>query len=620
MQEYLKYINGLRGISILLVVLYHTTQHKYLENAFLGVDIFFVISGFILTYKYLEKINIKTFFINRFKRIIPTLTLTIIISLLILELYVNDSFTYNENISLIRNTLFFINNLYLLENINYFHPEVSNLLAYHLWSLSIEEQFYIIFPFIILIGKNNHKYIIFIFLILFMIFLFSSITIANKDLGLNQSLIITTQNFFHPLIRFLEILFGCIAAIFVKKTKIKIHFVFIYLALLLITYLYLFESFSNKHHPGFITIIFSLLISFLIMSLYLNKNNYINKILEIKFFQVYGNISYTLYLLHIPLIFIWSEYFENTTMIEEGVLFLLISLASFMVWKWYEYPLYKGKIKYSQILSFITIYLILILISFKLNKDIDVTSNYKFQKVFDEKETFNKCFFTTDNIKEIKPDCFKIDESKKNIVFWGDSLASSIAITFKKKYEEFNIITFTGSSCTPRHYSDEYNDFDGEHCKILNKIATNFISKNKNLKVIVHSKGKFMRFDPEVIPNVKYDIIGISPRWRGHMLDLIQPDYSKNKFYTSTDLKNEIFEADTDYKSYFIQFENVNYISLLDNLCQKNNASNNLECLVFIKNNNKIIPYSFDHIHISFDMAGFLYENFLFDRIFENEY
>jgi peptidoglycan/LPS O-acetylase OafA/YrhL len=617
MQEYFKFINGLRGISILLVVLYHTTQHKYLENAFLGVDIFFVISGFILTYKYLEKINIKTFFINRFKRIIPTLTLTIIISLLILNLYVSDSFTYNQNISLIRNTLFFINNLYLLENINYFHPEVSNLLTYHLWSLSIEEQFYIIFPFIILIGKNNHKYIIFIFLILFAIFLFSSITLVNKDLGLDQPLMISAQNFFHPLIRFLEILFGCIAAILVKKTKIKIHFVFIYLTLLLISYLYFFTSFSNQYHPGFITIIFSSLISFFILCLYLNKNNYINKVLEIKFFQIYGNISYTLYLLHIPLIFTWSKYFENTILIEKIMSFLIISIASFMVWKWYEYPLYKGKIKYSQILSFITIYIILILVCFKLNKDIDVTSNYKFQQIFDENKTFNKCLISSD-IKKIEPDCFKVDESKKNIVFWGDSLASALAITFKKKYKEFNVITFTGSSCTPRHYSEEYDDFDGKHCKVVNNIATNFISKNKNLKIIVHSLGRFKRFDPEVLPNIKYDVIGISPRWRGHMLGIITPDYSKNKFYTSTGLENEIFKADTDYKSYFKKFDNVNYVSLLDILCQENNERDDLECLVFIKNNNKVITYSFDHMHMSYDMAGFLYENFLIDRIFKN--
>ena len=105
MSKYFDYINGLRGISILLVVLYHTTQHEYLENAFLGVDIFFVISGFILTYKYIEKINLKTFFIKRFKRIVPTLILTIIISLFIIELYVKDGFTYNENISLIRNSV-----------------------------------------------------------------------------------------------------------------------------------------------------------------------------------------------------------------------------------------------------------------------------------------------------------------------------------------------------------------------------------------------------------------------------------------------------------------------------------------------------------------------------------
>ena len=152
---YINYINGLRGISIILVLFYHLFDTNIFRNGFLGVDFFFVISGFILTYKYYtEQISLRVFFYNRFKRLIPSLVLCLIFVYLILTLLIKDALILSENFNLIKSTLFFYNNFYLLNTINYFNSNIENYLTYHLWSLSIEEQFYIIFPFLILLGKN----------------------------------------------------------------------------------------------------------------------------------------------------------------------------------------------------------------------------------------------------------------------------------------------------------------------------------------------------------------------------------------------------------------------------------------------------------------------------------
>ena len=101
---YINFINGLRGISIILVLFYHLFDTNIFRNGFLGVDFFFVISGFILTYKYhSQKFNLKTFFYNRFRRIIPSLVLCIIFVHLLLFLLVNDNFILKENYKLIPN-------------------------------------------------------------------------------------------------------------------------------------------------------------------------------------------------------------------------------------------------------------------------------------------------------------------------------------------------------------------------------------------------------------------------------------------------------------------------------------------------------------------------------------
>jgi peptidoglycan/LPS O-acetylase OafA/YrhL len=613
MKEYFGYLNGLRGISILLVVTYHITDHKLFKNGFLGVDIFFVISGFILTYKYLDNINLKTYFLNRVKRIIPTLLLTLIFSILIMNFYIKDSYIFNENIKLIRNTLFFVNNLYLLKNIDYFNPEVSNFLTYHLWSLSIEEQFYLIFPFVMLF-KNNHKVIIFISILFFIIFFFSSIVIVDRGLGLDDLFFVKSQNFFNPLVRFIEILIGCISAIIVKN-KFRINSLMSYFILAVIVSIYFFGNFANENHPGFITILFSLLLSSFIISLHSNKNNYLNYFLNLKFFQIFGYISYTLYLLHIPILFLIFHYFKNENLLINIFSFSLVSIISFFVWKFYELPIYKNNLNKKKIFTIIAVYMILFFISFQEKKDMSISSDYKFAGTIDDKMTYNNCFFTNENFGKISNKCFEIDKSKKNIIFWGDSLASSLAIVFKKTYKEYNVLTFTGSSCTPRIHNSDYNDFDGTHCKIVNELATNFISKNNDLKVIVHSRNRFTKFNPSLDQKNNFIVLGITPRWKGDMLAFEKLDNTKKTQTSNLGLVSDIFKYDMEYIEYFEKFKNAKYISMLNYLCHVEQETVSNKCITLIKYKNEIIPYTYDHIHISYFMAKYIYESFLKELI-----
>ena len=177
MIKYRSDIDSLRGYAVVAVILYHF-KVPFFQGGYIGVDIFFVISGYLITSIIFREIMDKKFdFINfyerRIRRIIPILFFVLIISILVQ----NKLFLYDEKIDfykIILSIIFFVSNLWFAQSGSYFEPDVSNSHLLHTWSLSIEEQFYLIFPiFLFLIYKRN---LILILIVLFLI----SFLLANN--------------------------------------------------------------------------------------------------------------------------------------------------------------------------------------------------------------------------------------------------------------------------------------------------------------------------------------------------------------------------------------------------------------------------------------------------------
>ena len=157
-------IDGLRGIAVLLVVFYHFEKiflnTKFFQGGFVGVDIFFVISGYLITsilfneLKISKKISFKDFYIRRIKRILPVLSLVILFTLIITYfLFIPEKFTFTVKSA--NSSWFFFSNIFFWKQLSTYHAEEStNIPLLHTWSLSVEEQFYILFPiFIFLLFK-----------------------------------------------------------------------------------------------------------------------------------------------------------------------------------------------------------------------------------------------------------------------------------------------------------------------------------------------------------------------------------------------------------------------------------------------------------------------------------
>ena len=205
-------IDGLRAIACLAVVLYHAFPNR-LPGGFIGVDIFFVISGFLISSilfrnlfnpKTPGKVNIIDFYVRRIKRIFPALIAVLLFCIVIGNIaFLPDE--YNKLAKHIFGGSTYISNIMLFKESGEYFNESSNLKPLlHLWSLGVEEQFYIVFPiFLWLLYKSKLN------------FLFSLIIFTLISFFLNKNAVthgLTSKAFYMPWMRFWELSSGAILA------------------------------------------------------------------------------------------------------------------------------------------------------------------------------------------------------------------------------------------------------------------------------------------------------------------------------------------------------------------------------------------------------------------------
>jgi peptidoglycan/LPS O-acetylase OafA/YrhL len=171
-------IDGLRAIAVLAVIFYHVEFYfndlKLFSGGFIGVDIFFVISGYLITSIIIKEIkqnnrfSLASFYMRRARRILPALFFTIFISIFFAwHFLIPSSFIQFSN-SIISSIFFFSNYFFYFEGLVYNSDQSLLKPLLHTWSLSVEEQFYIFFPIILIfVNKFFKEKLLFVFFLLF---------------------------------------------------------------------------------------------------------------------------------------------------------------------------------------------------------------------------------------------------------------------------------------------------------------------------------------------------------------------------------------------------------------------------------------------------------------------
>lgn len=321
---YLSHVDGLRAVAVLFVLLFHLDISVF-RGGFIGVDVFFVISGFLITrmvlneYKTTGKINFGKFYMRRIRRLIPAVLVTMILSTVIAVLLFSPSMLRHHGISMTA-ALFSISNWHFWRGSGYFDTMWEFEPLMHTWSLSVEEQFYLFWPALINIIASLEVPFSLVHGTLFLggLILNISWVLLEFDTKAKSSL------FFFTPFRVYEFVMGA-QTVFLHQRDYSEHVrtvcVVSGLSLISLSALTFSESIFYPHA-------YALLPCFgTVLSILGGECKSARLILDNDICRYIGRISYSLYLYHWPLIIFFKYYLMRELNIQEKVILLLTSFA-----------------------------------------------------------------------------------------------------------------------------------------------------------------------------------------------------------------------------------------------------------------------------------------------------
>lgn len=409
-------INSLRFFAALLVLLSHLSITGF-QNGFIGVDIFFVISGFFITSildQKLDKEKIKKFILSRIKRIIPNLFLICFLIFFLSVKLLPNYILENLYINFLSSIFGFANINFTIQSGDYFGPSSSTNPFLHIWSLSVEKHFYLIFLLIFILFNS--------FLKEFKIYFIIILTLISFLLSLDISKI--NHFYYFTPIRIFEFGIGCLAYLFYNDKKLEYqNYLSLFAILIFIVSMVFIEK--NVGIPGYQIIFPCLAIAIILVTPNSLFNNFINS----NSLSYLGKISFLIYLVHWPIIIFTGFYYEITTINKIFIFIVSILISSFL------FHTYENTIRYSDKKFYIFLlisFLINLLIIFFYVTKVGGKDENQFQKMILENRYLR--YGEEKNISK-----FNFDSVEKNsILFIGDSFADDIFLGLKEDSFKIN--------------------------------------------------------------------------------------------------------------------------------------------------------------------------------------
>ena len=325
--SYFGHVDGLRGIAVLVVVLYHL-EFKTFSGGFVGVDIFFTISGFLITrliyneFLTTGSFNFRHFYLRRCLRLFPALFAIFIFNLIGMSLLFSSKDMANACGSMVY-TLVPLSNFYFWMEAGYFDASAKLKPFLHMWSLAVEEQFYFFWPATLFFFWRKLPRS----LLLGLVFLFAFASVLITEVVLHTS---QPAAFYLPFFRVFEFLIGALLVLLPKITvSSRVSGVLVFLGFTFILAPVVYYN-NTTQFPGFHALIPCLGAALLIQ--FGNQNRISSYLLTNRLILKIGLISYSLYLIHWPLLIFWQYYNMAGLSLSDTYMLLCLSLllAHFM--------------------------------------------------------------------------------------------------------------------------------------------------------------------------------------------------------------------------------------------------------------------------------------------------
>lgn len=500
-------IDGLRAVAILMVVLFHIWPNL-LPGGFIGVDIFFVISGFLITsiinFEITNNIfSFKSFYLRRIKRILPLFFFILLVtSIAGYFLLLPDDYKIFSKSAI--SASLYVSNIYFMNSSNYFSLGAAEYPLLHTWSLSVEEQYYLIWPLTLFIvyKKFSQKFIHFLIIIILLIL---SIIFAIYCSNVNQSF-----GYYSIFSRAFELMLGALLSIFIASNsgifittmceqRKTIGNLLTITGFIMIFYSAFYID-QKTPFPGYMALFPTVGTVLIIYAGHLSSFPFMNRLISTKLFVRVGLISYSMYLWHWPIIAFW-HYFNFGIKIPIIIgLFIIacVVLLSIFTYKYIEQP-FKFT-KYSSIIIFIfyqwiPICLVLIFASLVIYYDglinrfsskINSTNLYLSTKYCNRTINLDGCIFG-DKLKTPPKVIFFGDSHSGNLTPFWDKIASSYG---------FSIKIINNTSCYP--LLDTVNKLPSTDKKLDSPVLCanqiEYISKNFNKYDVFVMAGAFSSY------------------------------------------------------------------------------------------------------------------------------
>lgn len=576
-------INGLRAWAVISVIFYHFHLFKF-TGGFAGVDVFFVISGFLMTKIITDELfgtgtfSLSRFYLFRAKRIIPPLFVLCIV-LIVVGYYILAGSQYSRLSIHTISTLSFFSNFSFLRELGYFDSLANTKWLLHTWSLSVEWQFYLVLPIALVIAYKAYANRYFI----------KSIILLGTLLSFFCSVLVTVKyspefSFYMLPTRAWEMLAG--GYVFLRLDNIsfkeRVSKFIEYTGFLLLAISFFCFNHNNVW-PGYLAILPVSGAGLIIAA----KGN--SLLTSNKLFQFIGKISYSLYLWHWP-IYVFIVYYE----VDQNNIYLLIALTTTFIcacasYYFVEVPsrsLFNKRPYHLSLGKVIMPVCIFLIVPWFIHSQKGYISEWSIdvQKILEEAQNKNPREFECELLQKDNPEKPKeciYGGKDLGIILLGDSHASAVVLALEKSLPNKNLHVLDWSilACPAAlKYTSGPDEY--KKCAISNQT---FLKKSKNipkniplLMVNLQNNEDRMEMACEIAKDRPVYLLRPTPVMPSHVPDTMAARYIKKKgdirIKISIDEYNKLIGRTLTFQDEAAKKCGIKILETLPYLCGKRNC------------------------------------------------